>query len=1367
MIETFGDQIRSARLALGLDQAHFGRQVGVGQQTVSRWECGKTTPRKAMILQVAEVLGLDAQVLLDAVAASQREEVPGVVLPVRPLVTELPLGRLSEDVFERFCSDLAEQLYPWPDSVHGYGSRGHKQYGIDIEVRHPDGPPTGIQCKRVKEFGPEYVREAVKALTMTVRECVIYLARVASPATRKEIAEHDGWRLLDEVDIARAVRGLPDMAKIRLVDTYFPGFREAFLGIPRPSPWETAEDFFRPLTGTAMFSHKWRLVGRDQELAALTAFARGGDRQVALVIGQGGIGKSRIVRQVGSDLSQPGPDGAAVLFAAAGTGVQPADFEQLPHGSRLVIVIEDAHERPDVVAIVHGVLRRRPGAHVVISVRPYALADLQNGLRSIGMYPEDYVQVRLGELSVPDAQSLAAEALGDTSSLWLANWLGSVSPDCPMIIVVAAELSRRGSLDLTRLQGSDRIRGEIMSAFRDAMTAGADVGNPDVRREVLNAVAAIQPFRLNDDDCRSAMSALTTLPFDQVMPYLHALEAAQVLRRLGTSLRVVPDLLGDAVLAEACVDAASGVPTGYLERAYQAANGTALAHLFVNCCRMDWQISQSGASQASLTGPLWKHVRTEFERAGNDERVGLLRLLRKVAAFQPGPALDLSRWALSNPAGNPGTSETKYARRDQDVRDELAPVLENVAFNLSYLAGAADLLWQLAKTDLRKTNQFPDHPIRVLQRLIGYAPTTPVVYQEQLLAVVSAWLDEPWSADVPYSPFDILEALLATEAVEQTSDGLSLTIRSYPVAPDAVRHLRSRVMELAFAELNSPDPRRGVRAAETLGESLMYPGPVYNRVPDGAERDQWTPMFVETINRIGSAAVDSRLDPAVVIALRTALLWHYQHSATETRTAARLAWHALPDTAEYKLALIVHDSWGRLMGDGESYKYDKQQQMLDEAVSEVTDAWPEHELLDRLEQRLAAEKEAFGTQPAHSSVVLWRIAERRPSLADDLCRRVTRNHGSILRDLIPPALGRLLEARPADGLARLRELLETDDLDIIRSVANTLGWGRGGRPSLLDGEDHILRTLIRHEDPVVRRHTILAARRISPAEPALARELITTVRFADSDAVADDVAAAFTGQGHIRWQDLTEDEARQFLDQLAECQSVSEYHVTLLLAEISGHQPEAAADLLIRRVEAWERAQSPLDYDPLPRMWHQPPRFASHPQYGDLLRKVLRWLTDDLDSFRRQFAGRQLFSIIAGEYGEETLSILRALLASGDQQQVRAAGSVLSDAPATLVWEDVDFVSYALTCARQHGDDVFQHVAAGLQAAATPGRRYGAVRMAFEDDITRRDKSAQILSQLTPGSPAAEFYQALQRTADNSIRWKTDVDDLLTSRRDW
>ena len=75
------------------------------------------------------------------------------------------------------------------------------------------------------------------------------------------------------------------------------------------------------------------------------------------------------------------------------------------------------------------------------------------------------------------------------------------------------------------------------------------------------------------------------------------------------------------------------------------------------------------------------------------------------------------------------------------------------------------------------------------------------------------------------------------------------------------------------------------------------------------------------------------------------------------------------------------------------------------------------------------------------------------------------------------------------------------------------------------------------------------------------------------------------------------------LSQLADCPSISEYHITLLLAAICGHDAEAITDLLIHRIETWEQASSLLSYDPLPHRWHETLPFTAHPQYGDLLRK--------------------------------------------------------------------------------------------------------------------------------------------------------------------
>lgn len=1371
--DDFGELLRAARVRLGWDQGQVARHLGVGQQTVSRWERGETCPAKGRAPDIARVLCVEVQHVLDAMAVS-RSASNAVAAPVRPLLTELPLGMLAEDVFERFSTDLASLLYPHPDVVHGYGSRGHKQYGIDIEVCHPEGLPTGIQCKRAEEFGPTDVQAAVDALTMDVRECIIFLSRkAASPGARQEIAKHHPkWRLKDALDISREIRYLADQtAAIRLVETYFPGYRKAFLGIDKPGPWEEVDAFFRPVSVNPMFTHAWELTGRTRELESLNEFFSRADLRVALVVGPGGIGKSRLLRQFGLDITQPTAQ-ATVRFAAADTPVEPEQFEQLPGSGRLVVIVEDAHARTDSAAVVQGVLRRNPDARVVISVRPYALADVQNELRGVGIYPDDCSVVIVEELSVPDAQALARQALDGAAQPGLPEWLGSVAPDCPLIIVVAAALIKRGSLQVTSLPGSDRLRAEIMEAFRDALTSGASTGDPDMRREVLQAVAAFQPFRIDDDAFRSALSALTGRSFDQVMPYLGALEASQVLQRRGTSLRVVPDLLGDAVLAGACTYAATGIPTGYLERAFDVADGPALAHLFVNSCRVDWQVRQSGAGQRSLVEPLWALVTSQFAEAGIDGRAELLRLLKKVAAFQPGPTLALARWAAANPvtsAEPESGSNNAYGRGYQSVRNELAPLLENVAYNLSHLDEAADLLWELAATDTRKPNQFPDHPIRVLGRLMQYAPTTPLAYQERLLAVVGRWLEQPKVGDLLYSPFDVLEVLLATEAVVQSSDGLSLTMRSYPVAPEVVRGLRGKVIDLAFSELASPDARRGVRAARAIGTALVGPLPAFNRVPDQAEKDRWTPMFTEVISRVGSVAAVHPLQPVVVIALREALRWHYQYSSTETRAVAEVAWRSLPDSIQYRLALIVHDFWGALLGDGDGsgYQQEVQDSRVASVIAEAVQLWPDEELLDQLERALRDERLAFGNEPVHASPVMWRMAEERPSVGDELCRRAVQNPDSVLRDLIPTALGRLLQARPADGLARIQELLATGNASLIRNVANTLGWGRGQRTSLFDEEAAILKSLIGYDDPVVRRYTLFAARAIHAVEPALSKELVTTVHFADSRPLADDVAAAFCRPGYLQWSELTEGDARSILGQLADCPSIDDYHITTLLADISGRDPDAIVNLLIRRIETWEQTESVLDYTPLPDRWQEELKFDAHPQYGDYLRRVLNWMTAEPESWRRQHAGGELFALMAKGFGEEVRSILREALSSGDVRLVKTVGSVLHDAPRQLIWDQVDFITLALRTADQYGEETVQRVAGGLHAAAFNGMAFGVPHQPFSKDIDQRDKSTEVLAHLQRGSIEEKFYQSLAESAQRSIAWKAGIDESLIDRREW
>lgn len=56
-----GETVKIRREELRLDQLELGRRVGVGQQTVSRWETGAAIPKRDRLPVLAQVLSLDAE----------------------------------------------------------------------------------------------------------------------------------------------------------------------------------------------------------------------------------------------------------------------------------------------------------------------------------------------------------------------------------------------------------------------------------------------------------------------------------------------------------------------------------------------------------------------------------------------------------------------------------------------------------------------------------------------------------------------------------------------------------------------------------------------------------------------------------------------------------------------------------------------------------------------------------------------------------------------------------------------------------------------------------------------------------------------------------------------------------------------------------------------------------------------------------------------------------------------------------------------------------------------------------------------------------------------------------------------------------
>ena len=124
--EALGQLIRERREALGLEQATLASHLSIGQQAVSRWELGRSRPRRAMLSDLAQALSCEEGALLDA--GEYLPTAPAVRLPVRPLTRALPLEELTEERFEDLLAELMITLHP-DGHASRYGGRGHKQHG--------------------------------------------------------------------------------------------------------------------------------------------------------------------------------------------------------------------------------------------------------------------------------------------------------------------------------------------------------------------------------------------------------------------------------------------------------------------------------------------------------------------------------------------------------------------------------------------------------------------------------------------------------------------------------------------------------------------------------------------------------------------------------------------------------------------------------------------------------------------------------------------------------------------------------------------------------------------------------------------------------------------------------------------------------------------------------------------------------------------------------------------------------------------------------------------------------------------------------------------------------------------------------------
>ncbi|KRB46532.1 hypothetical protein ASD90_22640 [Terrabacter sp. Root181] len=1221
------------------------------------------------------------------------------------------------------------------------------------------------QCKRHITFGKGAVKKAVDAVAIDAPQHHLFLSRqTASPGARTEMAKHAGWTLWDGENISQYVQQhMPLDAAVRLVDSFFPGHREPFLGVRSPGPWLLPEEHFMSPQGH-LFNHDWTLVGRQDVVDQLTTALYGGRGQLITLEGRGGLGKTRLLKAV----AEACPDTATSVFLLPDkTPVGPEDFELLPSAGALVLLIDDAHERDDVVALVVALRRRNEAANVLLATRPYRWATMRNDLHRSGLLPEEHQTIVLPDLATSAVEQLAREALGPNPNEGVAQRLARLTTDCPLVTVVGGTLIRRGQLDPAHLGHDDEVRETILGRFSEALIADPLVADPETRRGVLEGIAALQPVRTDDDSFRGTLSAVIGKPYDQLHRHIRDLEAAGVLRRRGSSLRIVPDLLGDILLTRACVDEADGQPTGYLDRIRDAASDQALQHLFVNISRVDWQVRQRHTSNRSLVDALWEPFEAELQAADIPHRQAAVKLLAQVAYFQPTRVVRIARWLIDNPTDEAGDSSTRWAFLGvptyADVLSELVSMLKPAAYTFETLPTVLELLWELAKNDERNTNQHPEHPLRVLVDLAGFELTKPVNYNEAVFEVASQWFHD--TNDL--SPFEVLKPLLATESSSQSYQGYTLSFQPFALNTGVVMPLRERVVALAFQEVQQPDVRRAVAAIECLEAAMRYPSGMFGREVTKDERDRWTPSFVDTINRLGAVTTTVDLDPAVLVAVRKALSWHASYGPAATKEPAREVLRQLRDELADKIALIIHDGWGRLIFDRER-DYEKAQAQvqarLKRAVDQLIENTDDAEVITLLEERLQVERAAFGGDKGNPGPLVGEVVKSRPSLAGHLVDAIVAGVASALTSVLPVALAVFAEQDDKAAFARARELLDLNEPWATRAVAQAWGWNRGRRP-VLPKELDILVQFGADENIAVRQAPITVAQRFAEVDPGLAARLLAAVTFSDSPHLADELFACFGRHVGLAWDALDSTQQQSIQDQLILLDDIGQYSITGFLADRSAIDPEWVIAMLQMRVEVGEQLESRGDYRAMPFSFDNHLRVREHPDFEPWLRTLQLWIATKTDSWNRTEHGAELFKEVAQQYDSSVLAVLEGAINTGDMAQIESAAAILGKAPRTFIWQHHEFVDRSFRATEKVSEEAQQTLRSALWGATISGVRSGTPGQPFAEDIEQRDSSLRVAAAMPKGSASERFYLDMAASAQRSI--ESSIEDDEDDGRAW
>lgn len=1250
--------------------------------------------------------------------------------PVEPLLN-LNDPTLEWKRFERFCLDLTK-LLPDVRDAHLYGVQGDDQEGIDIHADLEDGRIRTIQCRRVAKFGKPQADKTIEDTTYKADEHWIWTTCPMTAPARRAIEaapKFTGW---DIEQLSSKVRELPREATRWLIEDHLgEAERRRVLGPNAALTVAPAISWFARQDGDPRFLPTDQpLQNRTMELTALRGCLDAEDVLCVILVGRGGIGKTRLLRALAESLPE-----RRILVLRGGIEVGATLGSELPLAP-FDVLIDDAHQRQELPAVLATLLDQDELQTIVLATRPQGVEPLRAALSARGLSPSAIrVLDPLGALDDEAAERLAEVAL-DAGHQRFAASLADATNDSPAVLVMAGQVISAGGVEAEALIASPTMRSEVLAQYSDEQLGRVDPAvDPATAARVLSLVAAVQPVDPHAALIPTWIAQQTGDDAAAVADALAALKRADLLHGSKHRQRVAPDVLADYLVYRQCVDEA-GQPNGRAEQLVDAAPLELLGQLMVNLAALDWQLGRVGEPRILDAACARLGERIKSSRAWQRER--LLEPLVASAPYLAPWVISLARELLDNPAREEELLGD-HVVTDGDARRPLVQMLAGAGLDPEQTAAAIRLLWEIGADIDAEQSRAGGDPIGEVKRLGEYR--RPLHYAETLLGVVESLSADPMEAEAHrHLPIEMAGGLTAREGMTTQSAGrAAIRLGSYFVNAEATSDLRNRLRGLLVRLCLEGGERTRPAAAALLGEMLRQPRGYFGRPAPAEALKQWIPEQLAIVEDM-RAILEASTDPLVTREIHHAVEWHAKFSALRgVKTVVRRLQRDFPPSEEEQLADALSQSLARF-GD-----LDESQRAMRRVAKRLRGRLNSvGAVLDEVDAAVKRLRHARPSAHVNTGPLLFALAadhdwalEACELLIDEPRRPTAASVGMLLSETLssePEAVRTLIGSLAASPDPELR-LLAADHISRVR------WFGDPDAP-----EPDLALSLAADDEPGIVLAMLLTAHRISDHDADLAKRIVIAVPNLSNPRIAEDACMVLSNG-----LPMSREEWQTVFDRLLLCPEV-EYWYEHALAERADTEPRQVLDHVIARIK-----HSPEDYRyrALPFDGFSRDLLAADPDArGAALAEVADLLATH-SSGRAAMDWPTLFwSLNAGS--GQALDVIAQRLAS-DIRHRRAAEALIEDAPRTTFLNAAEWVRLQLDAAESA--DALKRLEGALYGSLNSGLKQGVPGQPFPEDVELERQATKYAAAAPPGSRAAMFWTKIAASAARDMQREVELDE--------